>query len=310
MKVVFMGTPDYALPSLRALHAHHEIVLVVTQPDRRRGRGQRVTCCPVKSFALNHDLSIWQPQTLRDPLAAERLREANADVHVTAAFGLLLPPEVLDVPPHGCVNVHASLLPRWRGAAPVSAAILHGDDETGVTLMRTDEGLDTGPILAQVRCPIRPDDTTEILTDRLAHMGADLLLDTLPRWVAGQIEPCPQCQEEATLAPRLTKTDGRIDWHRSAAHVERMIRAYTPWPGAYTTLDGQLFKLFQAQVSAAPQGTRFPGRVFSLSDNQVAVATGDGALILQQVQLAGSRAMSIDAFCRGHQELIGSTLGA
>jgi methionyl-tRNA formyltransferase len=187
-RVVFMGTPEYAIPSLRVLVQEHQVVLVVTQPDRRQGRGRKLAYSPVKAYALQHDLPVWQPSTLRRPEATERLQEAGADLYVTAAIGLLLPPAILALPPHGCLNVHASLLPRWRGAAPIPAAILHGDGETGVTLMQTDEGLDTGPIVAQARCPIRPDDTTETLTPRLAELGADLLSDTLPRWLAGQIE--------------------------------------------------------------------------------------------------------------------------
>jgi methionyl-tRNA formyltransferase len=307
--IVFMGTPDYALPSLEALCAHHRVVLVVTQPDRRRGRGRKVSYSPVKTVALERGLPVWQPRTLRSAEAVERLREAQADVCVTAAIGLLLPAEVLALYPNGCINVHASLLPRWRGAAPVSAAVLSGDAETGITLMRTDEGLDTGPILAQARCAIRPDDTTATLTPRLARLGAERLVETLPRWLAGQIVPRPQPQEGATYAPRLKKQDGRIDWHAPAAHIERMVRAYTPWPGTSTTYRTKSFKILRAQVLLDWSGSAPVGRVIALSDQRIAVITGEGALLLQEVQLAGKKAMSAQAFCRGHGDLIGATLG-
>jgi methionyl-tRNA formyltransferase len=308
-KVVFMGTPEYAVPSLEALVAHHQVVLVVTQPDRRRGRGRKVSYSPVKTFAIEHDLPIWQPKTLRSGEAAARLRAVQADVYVTAAIGLILTADVLALAPHGCINVHASLLPRWRGAAPVSAAILHGDDETGVTLMRTDEGLDTGPILAQTRCPIRADDTTATLTPRLARLGADLLRETLPRWLSGQVVPQPQPDRGVTYARRLTKEDGRINWQQPAAYVERMVRAYTPWPGAHTTYGDKMLKILRAHAYREWQGTEPPGRVIALPDKRVAVTTGKGALVLDEIQLAGKRAMSPDAFCRGYGDFVGSVLG-
>lgn len=307
--VVFMGTPQYAIPSLEALFAHHQVVLVVTQPDRKRGRGRKVILSPAKAFALAHNVPVWQPQTLRGAEAVERLRATGADVYVTAAIGLLLPASVLALPPHGCVNVHASLLPRWRGAAPVSTAILHGDAETGVTLMRTDEGLDTGPILAQVRCPLRPDDTTANLTPRLAQLGADLLVDTLPRLLSGQIAPRPQPEGGVTIAPRLTKADGRIDWRQPAVHIERMVRAYSPWPGAYTNHRGQQLKILRARPFPDWQGTEAPGKVVSLAGQRLAVVAGEGAILLDEIQLAGKRPMSPDAFCRGCSDFVGAVLG-
>jgi len=308
-KVVFMGAPEYALPSLEVLHDQHEVVLVVTQPDRRSGRGRKVSFSPVKAFALDHDLPLWQPKTLRGVEALDRLQGTRAEVYVTAAIGLLLTPEVLALPAHGCVNVHASLLPRWRGAAPVSAAILTGDAETGVTLMRTDAGMDTGPILAQVRCPIEPDDTTESLTPRLAQLGAGLLADTLPRLISGDLVPQPQPEEGVTYARRLEKTDGLIDWTQSAAHVERMVRAFTPWPSAHTTFQGQGLKVLRAYVLSTWSGSKPPGSVFALPDKRVAVATGEGALVLLEIQLAGRKAMSPDVFCRGCSDFVGATLG-
>jgi methionyl-tRNA formyltransferase len=307
--VIFMGTPQYAIPSLEALFAHHQVVLVITQPDRKRGRGRKVILSPVKTFALEHNVPIWQPQTLRGTEAVERLSATGADIYVTAAIGLLLPAAVLALPPHGCVNVHASLLPRWRGAAPINAAILHGDAVTGVTLMRTDVGLDTGPILTQARCPIGPDSTTANLTPRLAQLGADLLVETLPRLLSGQIAPRPQPEQGVTVAPRLNKADGRIDWRRPAVHIERMVRAYNPWPGAHTTHRGQQLKILRARPFPDWQGTEAPGKVLALEGQGLAVVSGVGALLLDEIQLAGKRAMSTDAFCRGCSDFVGAVLG-
>jgi len=308
-RIVFMGTPEYATTSLHALVERHEVVLVVTQPDRRQGRGRKVTYSPVKTYALQHGLPIWQPPTLRRPEATERLRETGADLYVTAAIGLILPAEILALPPHGCLNVHASLLPRWRGAAPVAAAILHGDDETGVTLVQTDEGLDTGPLVAQARCPIYPDDTTERLTPRLAQLGADLLVDRLPRWLAGEIEPQPQPEEAVTYAPRLSKRDGQIDWQQPALQIERMVRAYTPWPGTYTTYEGQRLLVRQARALPDWQGSGGPGQVTSLPGEQIAVVTSRGVLHLLEIQQAGGNPLSPQALIRGRPDLLGSTLG-
>jgi len=308
-KVVFMGTPDFAVPSLEALCAHHQVVLVVTRPDRKQGRGRKLCSPPVKDVALRRGLQVWQPRTLRTPQAVERLRETHADVYVTAAIGLILPPDVLALSPHGCINVHASLLPRWRGAAPISAAILHGDSETGITLMQTDKGLDTGPILAQVRCAIQPDDTRETLTRRLAQLGADLLIETLPRWLSDEITPQPQPQEGITFSKRLAKGDGRIDWLEPAVHIEHSVRAYTPWPGAFSFYRGRSLKILRAQALPDWRGTELPGEVIALPGGRVAVVAGRGALVLSEIQLAGRRATSPDAFCRGYRDFVGSKLG-
>jgi methionyl-tRNA formyltransferase len=312
-KVLFMGSPEYAIPSLEALTAHHQVVLVVTQPDRRQGRGKVLRPPPVKEVALEHGIPVWQPTNLRTPEALTHLREAQADVYVTAAIGLLLPPEVLALPAYGCLNLHASLLPRWRGAAPISAALLHGDTETGVTVMQTDPGLDTGPIVAQARCAIGPDDTTASLTGRLAQLGADLLVETLSRWLAGEIEPQPQPPEGVTYAPRLDKADGRIDWQCSAAYIERMTRAYTPWPGAYTTYQDRPLRILRARVGharalPARRGADPPGTVLALPEGDIAVVTGQGALVLLEIQLAGKQAMPVEVFCRGQRAFVGSTL--
>jgi methionyl-tRNA formyltransferase len=308
-RVVFMGTPDYAVPSLEALCAHHQVALVITQPDRKQGRGQKLSPPPVKTTALRYGLPVWQPNTLRNPEAIDRLRATGADVYITAAIGFILPPAVLALPPHGCLNLHASLLPRWRGAAPVSAAILNGDPETGITLMQTDEGLDTGPILAQVRCPIAPDDTTETLTHRLAHMGADLLIAVLPRWINGEIIPQTQPSEGATFSQRLSKEAGWIDWRQPASLIERMTRAYDPWPGAYTTYRGRRLKIVRAEALPDWPHALSPGHAILVPDKRIAVTTGRGVLVLREIQLAGKRAMSPDALWRGYPDFVGSALG-
>jgi methionyl-tRNA formyltransferase len=229
-------------------------------------------------------------------------------VYVTAATGLILPPEVLALAPYGTLNLHASLLPRWRGAAPINAAILTGDPETGVTVMQTDRGLDTGPIVAQARCAIGPDDTAETLTHRLAQLGADLLIETLPHWLAGEIEPRQQPVEGATYAPSLTKDDGRIDWQQPATHIARMTRAFTPWPGTFTTYEDVRLRVLRAHALPEWRGGQPPGAVLDLPDGQIAVATGQGALVLDEIQLAGKKAMPATVFCCGQRACVGSRL--
>jgi len=307
-RVVLMGSPEYAIPALEALYTHHQVVLVVTQPDRRQGRGRKVSAPPAKEAALAYSLPVWQTHTLHTLEAIARLSETQADVYVTAAIGLLLPPEVLALPTHGTLNLHASLLPRWRGAAPIQAAILHGDAETGVTIMQTDRGLDTGPIVTQARCAIGPDDTTEMLTPRLAQLGADLLIETLPRWLAGEIEPQPQPPEGVTYAPPLAKDDGRIDWQQPAAYIARMARAYTPWPGIFATYKGTRLRILRARALPDWQGDDPPGTVIALPDGQIAVATALGALALEEIQLAGKKAMPAEVFSRGQRAFVGSRL--
>jgi len=310
-RVVFMGTPEFAVPTLERLidGDAFEVVGVLTQPDRPAGRGRRPTPSPVRRVAEAHGIPVWMPVRLRGNLEIfDTLRELAPDVIVVAAYGLILPPEVLEIPLHGCLNVHASLLPRHRGAAPVAAAILNGDSETGVTIMLMDEQMDHGPILAQRATPIRPDDTQATLTQRLAHLGAELLVEVLPRWVAGEIEARPQEHEKATYAPMLKKEDGRIDWSAPAARIERMTRAYDPWPGAWTTFNGQRFKIVRGKAVDLKTAA-VPGQVIETSQG-LAVATGEGILVLERVQLAGKRAMSVEEFVRGHRDFLGTVLGA
>lgn len=310
-RVVFLGTPSFGVPVLEALVRHHEVVAVVTQPDRPAGRGRRRLVAPaVKRAAEGHGLRVLQPVSLRrDREVVRALRDAEADVFVLAAFGQILRREVLDIPPHGCIGVHASLLPRWRGAAPVVAAILHCEGETGITLMRTDAGMDTGDIIAQEALAIAPDDTAETLTERLARLGARMLVDTLPRWLSGEIEPRPQDDALATYAPMISRDDARIDWRRPAREIDCLVRAYTPWPGAYTTLDGQTLKVVRAHPASGGDAPAPPGAVVEM-DREIAVRAGEGVLILDEVQLAGRKAMDAVAFARGRRGFVGSILGA
>ena len=304
-RVVFMGTPQFAVPTLEWLAKGYETVTVVTQPDRHSGRGRRLRPPPVKRAALRLGLPVWQPRTLRTSEAVAHLRELAPEVMVVAAYGQILRPEVLEIPPRGCINIHASLLPRYRGAEPVAAAILAGEEKTGVTIMLMDERMDTGPILAQRSIPIALDDTRASLTEKLAHLGAELLLETLPRWLDGEIKPQPQDEALASRAPLLKKGDGEIDWSRPAVVIERMVRAYAPWPGTYTHWQGQRLKVLRARSLHQQEGEG--GWVMETPEG-MAVVTGEGALLLEEVQLAGKRAMSAEEFVRGQREFIGAHL--
>jgi methionyl-tRNA formyltransferase len=304
VRVVFMGTPDFAVPTLKRLIESYEVIGVVTQPDRPAGRGSKIQMPPVKLTALAADIPVFQPEKLRRPEAVHQLREWDADLYVVAAFGQILPQSVLDIPRFGAINVHASLLPRWRGAAPIQAAIRAGDSETGITIMKMDAGLDTGPILSQRAIPIADDETGQSLHDKLAELGGDLLIDTLPGYLDGTIQPIPQDEARATFAPRIDKDEGRIDWTQSAAQIDRTVRAFTPWPGAFTIWDDQLLKILAGRSAA---GSAPIGAVVERG-GAVAVGTGDGLFQLERVQLEGRKPTQIDDFVRGHPNFIGSQL--
>jgi methionyl-tRNA formyltransferase len=308
-RIVFMGTPEFAVPVLDALtHTNHPIVGVYTRPDQPAGRGKQLQQSPVKRLAAAHDLTVFQPKTLRKPEPAAELRALAPDLVIVAAYGLILPQEVLDIPTLGCVNTHASLLPRHRGAAPIAAAILAGDAETGVTLMQMEAGLDTGPILVQRSIPISDDDTTGTLTTKLAHLAAALLIEMLPRILAEEITPQSQDEARATLFKTIRKEEGLIDWTRPAIDIARQVRAFNPWPSAYSFWNGSLLKILRAR--ATRDGPREePGRVVQVKEG-IAVETGAGALLLREVQLAGKRAMTIEEFVRGQREFVGSRLTA
>lgn len=304
-KIVFMGTPDFAVPVLRQLIAHHTVIGVVTQPDRPAGRSRQVQMSPVKLTALDAGIPVFQPEKIRRPDAVAELREWSPDVYVVAAFGQLLPQTVLDIPPHGSINVHASLLPRWRGAAPIQAVIRAGDAETGITIMKMDAGLDTGAILSQRAIPISSDETGQSLHDKLSEVGAALLIDTLPGYLSGALQPIPQDDALATLAPRIDKEEGRINWHDSAAQIERTVRAFTPWPGTFTTWDGKGLKIHGGAVG---EGSAEPGRVTERA-GKVAVGTGEGVFLPTRVQLEGRGVVGIDEFVRGYPGFVGAALG-
>ena len=301
MRLAFMGSPDFAVPALRALHdAGHTIAAVYCQPPRPAGRGHAVQKCAVQRAAGQLGLEVRTPARLRRNEPAQAAFAAlDLDAAVVAAYGLILPPAMLHAPRRGCLNIHASLLPRWRGAAPMQAAILAGDPQTGVTIMQMDAGLDTGPTLLRESVPIRPQTTCGALHDALAELGARLVL----RALAENPSPVPQPAEGATYAPKLTREDGRIDWTRDAAAIERQVRAFDPWPGTFTTLDGRVLKVLSAQAAA---GSGPPGMVL---DDALAVACGEGALRLTGVQLAGRSAMPAEAFLRGHPVPAGTKLG-
>lgn len=310
-----MGTPDFAVPSLTALienakQSGWSLVGVVTQPDRPSGRGRQLTPPPVKVVAQAGGLKVIQPETLKAEAALAALSALQPDLIIVAAFGQILRKNVLELPARGCLNVHASLLPRWRGAAPVAAAIRAGDSQTGVTIMQMEEGLDTGPMLAKRAIPIRPDHTTETLTAELAELGADLLVETLAGWLAGNIRPEPQDASQATLAPRLKKEEGEIDWTQSVAAIERQVRAFYPWPGTFTVTSTGPLKILETALApavAGPPGAE-PGLLFK-EDRTVYVATGSGVLQLLTVQPAGKRAMPAEAMLNGQPELLGTRLG-
>ena len=294
-KIVFMGSPDFSLPSLHALTKHYEVVGVVTQPDRASGRGREIKMPPVKTLAQELHLPFTQPEKLRAPAAMAQLNAWAPDLIVVAAFGQILKKDVLELPRYGCINVHASLLPRWRGAAPINAAILAGDEETGVTIMQMDVGLDTGPMLAQRSIRLTRDDTAGSVTPALSTLGADLLIDTLPRWIAGEIQPQQQDDTLATYAPMLKKEEGKLDFARDADELERLVRAFNPWPGAYLELDGSMLKVHRAHVE---HGNAEAGKRLVVQ-NQPAVGARSGILILDEVQPAGKKPMSGKSFLAG-----------
>lgn len=297
-RIVFMGSPDFALPTLRALARHFAVVGVLTQPDRPAGRGRKLLPPPVKTLAREFGIPVVQPRRLhKSPEAMAQLRAWTPDVIVVAAFGQILKPDVLDLPPHGCINIHASLLPRWRGAAPINAAILHGDAETGITIMKMDVGLDTGPILSQRAIPIGADETAGVLFDKLASLGAELLVETLPRYLNGEITPQKQDDSLATYAPMLKKSDGELDFTRPALELARQVRAFNPWPGTYLQKAGKPLKV---RAAHPVDDVKSPGAgVPVVHAGFPAVGTSQGLLVLDEVQPQGKRAMSGDAFLRG-----------
>lgn len=304
MKLIFAGTPEFAATALTALiAAGHEIVLVLTQPDRPAGRGLKLVPSAVKIIAQKQSLKVEQPLTLKHADAHALIAAANADTMIVAAYGLILPKAILAIPRLGCINIHASLLPRWRGAAPIQRAILAGDAETGVTIMQMDEGLDTGDMLLKRNITIGEHETAGELHDRLAALGAELMVEALNNLPA----PVAQDNSLATYAAKISKDEARIDWHEDAALVARKVRAYNPYPGALTTLDGERLKIWRARV--ASQGNGAPGAVCESAPGELLIACGQGAIDVQELQRAGGKRMSAASFLAGTTLARGTCLG-
>jgi methionyl-tRNA formyltransferase len=303
MRLVFAGTPVFAQRALEALvAAGHEVALVLTRPDKPAQRGQKLVASPVKQWALEHGLEVWQPRTLREPQAWARLREAGADAMVVAAYGLLLPPEVLAIPPRGCLNIHASLLPRWRGAAPIQRAIQAGDARTGITIMQMDAGLDTGPMRLVRVLPIGPRDTGATVHDALAALGAEAIVEALARLAAGDLPLDPQPDEGVTHAAKLTKADSPIDWSRPVRAIVDQVRAFDPVPGSSAELEhvpGTTLKVWKAAPDPRPVHGAAPGTVLAAGDGALVVAAGDGALALLELQRPGGRRLPAREFLAG-----------
>ena len=309
MKVIFMGTPDFAVGTLEAvIEAGHEVVLVVTQPDKPKGRSGALQFTPVKECAVAHGIEVFQPTKIRLEENVEYLRKYDADIMVVAAFGQILPKSILDMPKYGCINVHASLLPKYRGAAPIQWAVINGDAVTGVTIQQMDIGVDTGDIILTKEFAIAEDETGGGLFDKLAVIGAEACVEAMEAIENGTATRTPQNHEEATHVSMISKEFGLIDWSKPACEIERLIRGLNPWPSAYTKLDGKTFKIWKAKVISDAQ-TGEVGTVVRVEKNAMEIQTGAGVLSLLEVQLEGKKRMEIDAFLRGYQVETGHSLG-
>lgn len=302
LNIIFAGTPEFAAEHLRSLiSSEHNVIAVYSQPDRPAGRGRKLTASPVKALALEHDIPVYQPLNFKTDEAIAELEALNADLMVVVAYGLILPQVILDAPRLGCVNVHASLLPRWRGAAPIHRALLEGDAKTGVTIMQMDAGLDTGDMLVKAECDILATDTSSVLHDRLIEVGGPALLDALAQLESGTATPEVQNNDLANYAHKLDKGEGLVDWHQSADEIDRKIRGLTPWPGAYTQWQGENVKLQSATV-APQQSSAAPGTIIDMSNDGFLVATGSGTLLLPTVQLPGKKAMAVKDILNARRE--------
>lgn len=309
MKVIFMGTPDFSVGTLAALvEAGHEVVLAVTQPDKPKGRGKEMQYTPVKEYALEKGIPIYQPEKVRRPECIEELKKYQADVCVVIAFGQILPKEILEMTPYGCINVHASLLPKYRGAAPIQWAIINGENVSGVTTMQMDEGLDTGDMLEKVEVPLGEKITGGELHDLLAEAGAKLCVQTLEKLEKGELKPEKQGETPTAYARMLDKKLGNIDWTRPAVEIERLIRGLNPWPSAYTTWNEKTMKIWDADV-VDEEKTAEPGTIIEVTKQTFSVQTGEGALRINELQIPGKKKMSADAFLRGYQVETGEKLG-
>ena len=309
MRVIFMGTPDFAVGALEEIiKAGHEVVLVVTQPDKPKGRGKAMQYTPVKECALAHGIEVFQPVKVKEPENIEVLRKHQPDIIIVAAFGQIVPKSILDMPKYGCINIHASLLPKYRGAAPIQWAVINGEDVTGVTIMRMNEGIDTGDMIAKKTVRLAEDETGGSLFDKLAQVGAQLCVETMDIIEAGKAEYIPQNNEEATHTSMIRKELGLIDWNKSAVEIERLIRGLNPWPSAHTNLSGKTFKIWKAKV-VSEENTYEPGCICRIDKAGMYVQTGKGILLLTEVQMEGKKRMDADAFLRGYQIEEGTFFG-
>ncbi|RHS85888.1 methionyl-tRNA formyltransferase [Clostridium sp. AM42-4] len=309
MRIVFMGTPDFSVPTLEALVAsEHEVVGVVTQPDKPKGRGKEIHMSPVKECALQHNIPVYQPVRARDEAFVDEMRALNPDVMVVIAFGQILPKSLLELPKYGCVNIHASLLPKYRGAAPIQWAVINGDEETGITTMMMDVEMDTGDILEKTVVKLDPEETGGSLFDRLSLLGGDLILSTLSKLEKGEITPVPQDHEKATYVKKISKSMGDIDWTMDAVSIERLVRGLNPWPSAFTRWNGKMLKIWEAKVLPDPDVKLPCGSVISASDEGLKIQTGAGVLCVTSLQLEGKKRMDTAAFLRGYQVAAGSMM--
>ena len=310
MKIIFMGTPDFSVGTLEALiAAGHEIPLVVSQPDKPKGRGHELQPTPVKEAALKHGLTVYQPKKVRDPEVIEKLRETEADVIVVIAFGQIIPKSILEMKQYGCINVHASLLPKYRGAAPIQWAVIDGEKESGVTIMQMDEGLDTGDMLLKGSLELAADETGGSLFDRLSTLGANLCAEALEKLPKGELKPEKQGESPTEYARMLTKDMGNLNWNESAEKLERLIRGLNPWPSAYTKLGDKTLKIWSARVCERAVENAACGEITSVTKETVCVACGEGALEITELQLQGKKRMDTGAFLRGYHLEPGTRLG-
>lgn len=310
MRIVFMGTPDFAAGPLRSLiAAGHEIAAVVTQPDKPKGRSKELQPSPVKQCALEHGIPVLQPERIRRPEAVARLRTYPAEVYIVAAFGQILSREILEIPPYGCLNIHASLLPKYRGASPIQRAIIDGEEKTGITIMQMDPGIDTGDILYQKETVITPQDDYETLHHRLMLLGGEAVTEALALLEAGELKPRKQSGEESCYAPMIDKTMGQIDFSKSAAEIDRLIRGLTPWPSAYTGYRGKQLKIWKARPDAEENTLGRPGEILRVEKDAVTVAAGEGSLRILELQLEGKKRMTARDFLLGVRMMPGEVLG-
>lgn len=308
MNIIFMGTPDIAAVVLdKLIHSEHIILAVVTQPDRPKGRGKLVQYTPVKELALEHNIAVYQPNKVKEEGFLNILEDLNPDVIVVAAFGQIIPKAILELPQYGCINVHASLLPKYRGAAPIQWSIIDGEDKTGITIMHMDVGIDTGDMIMSIEVPIEPKETGGSLYDKLALCGGDLLLKALEAIENGTATGEKQKDEDFTYAKRLDKSMGIIDFNQSAIKIERLIRGLNPWPSAYTLLDGKTLKIWSADVIADKSKGK-PGEIISVTKDYIIVKTGDGNLAIEELQLEGKKRMTVNAFLMGYSVVQGTIL--